>query len=153
MTNTVYTFGYSGVKAEVLPKLLDLLDADLFDIRYSAGSMNPDYSGKRLRERLGFRYNHIRALGNENYREDNKPIKILDYEAGRIAIECNPKPVVLMCACKEFDSCHRFTTSLKLAKDGFLTVELTREWLVEQGLIDPPKQKKPPKGQDQLPLF
>lgn len=154
MTAKVYTFGYGGIPAAVLAQMLDLLDADLFDIRYSAGSMNPDYSGKRLAERLGFRYNHIRPLGNENYKRDNAPIKIMDYAAGLIAIQCNPKPVVLMCACREYDSCHRHTVSQMLAKDGIVTEEVTREWLVEQGLIQPPKQKKATKkDQGQLPLF
>ena len=153
MTETVYTFGYGGVKAAVLQEMLEWLDADLFDIRFSAGSMNPDYSGKRLRERLEQRYNHIRALGNENYRADDKPIRILDFEAGRIAIACHPKPVVLMCACKEYDTCHRKAVSTMLAKTGITTTELGTEWLIEQGLIPAPAPKKPKKGEGQIPLF
>ena len=153
MTETVYTFGYGGIKAATLQEMLERLDADLFDIRFSAGSMNPDYSGKRFRERLNLRYNHIRALGNENYKADDKPIRILDFDAGRIAIACNPKPVVLMCACKEYDGCHRKVVSSMLAKTGVIATELGADWLIEQGLIDAPKPKRTKKGEGQLPLL
>jgi len=58
---TLYTLGYTGWAVDDVVAALDRLNAVLVDVRISPRSRNPAYSGKRLRERLGDRYVHVRV--------------------------------------------------------------------------------------------
>lgn len=102
----IYTLGYSGRSLASLIDLAQGLDAVLVDVRFSPASRNPDFSGKRLREALGNRYVHLKAFGNENYR-NNGPIKLADPAAGVEAIKAIGGTVILMCACAQYHTCHR----------------------------------------------
>jgi hypothetical protein len=45
------------------------------------------------------RYRHVGALDNRNYR--GGPIQIADLEQGITAIAAHPRPVVLLCGCRD----------------------------------------------------
>jgi uncharacterized protein (DUF488 family) len=66
---------------------------------------------------------HVKALGNMNYRLLS-PVKILDYEAGRVQIAASALPVVLMCVCQAPTHCHRTIVADLLRRDGFTVEEI-----------------------------
>lgn len=123
MTNKVYTIGYTGRKPESIKEIVTTLGATLLDIRLSPRSRVPHWNEGPLRALLGDRYRHVRALGNVNYKAGG-PIQILDYAAGVAAILQHPRPVVLMCACKDVHTCHRGTVANLLREEGFAVQEL-----------------------------
>ena len=138
----VYTIGYSGRSTEDMKAIIEDLDASLFDIRFSPFSRNPAWAGRNLRSVFGFRYFHVKNLGNANYKGDG-PISILDYNAGRLAIEKSARPVILMCACGHYATCHRATVARMLQADGFTVEEIGfkpalahKPALVQNGLFD-----------------
>lgn len=105
MTTEVYTFGYAGKKIEELQRIVQELDAIVFDVRFSPRSRNPAWNKENLETVLGPRYRHVRALGNRNYR--GGPIEIVDMAAGIQEILNAPFSVVLMCVCSDPQVCHR----------------------------------------------
>ncbi|GEM_PF-1121564 len=115
--NTLYTLGYSGLKPEDLGALAEGHDLVILDIRCSPRSRNPVWTKKRLAERLGERYVHLRALGNTDYKGDT--IRIADLEAGirEAAAYLERQSVVLLCACKDVRSCHRLPVAERLAAE------------------------------------
>jgi uncharacterized protein (DUF488 family) len=122
MTRQVYTLGYSGRKLDEVKAFVDEKQAILFDIRYSPRSRNPTWNEGNLRQALGARYKHIRALGNANYRGNS--VRIQDFDTGLQAITRSGRPVILMCACKEYEHCHRSVLADRLRKLGFSVSEL-----------------------------
>ncbi len=82
----------------------------------------------------------MQALGNVNYRQGG-PIQILDYEAGRDQIERCPQPVVLMCTCEKYHTCHRQVVAEMLRRDGFEVTEIDSDGSqageIQQPLFDP----------------
>ncbi len=78
----------------------------------------------------------MQVLGNVNYRQGG-PIQILDYAAGRDQIERCPQPVVLMCACEKYQTCHRQVVAEMLRRDGFEVKEI-ESYVGETGEIQPP---------------
>lgn len=73
---------------------------------------------------------HIRALGNANYRGNS--VRIENFDAGLRAIAASGRPVVLMCACKEYEHCHRSVVAEKQRELGFSVTELTSKPQPEQ---------------------
>jgi uncharacterized protein (DUF488 family) len=122
MTQTVYTAGYSGRSLAALRQLAETLDATIFDVRFSPRSRHPQFSGPRLAEVLGERYVHVPAFGNRNYK--GGPVEIVDYEAGRALVAAHPRPVILLCVCRDPATCHRTVIARRLAGQGFLVREL-----------------------------
>jgi uncharacterized protein (DUF488 family) len=120
MTQTVYTIGYAGKSADDVKRIAEELYATVFDVRFSPRSRNPQFSGRRLAQLLGGRYVHVRAFGNRNYKDG--PIEIVDYEAGRALVEGHPRPVILMCVCRDPGRCHRTAVGRQLVEDGFRVV-------------------------------
>ncbi len=102
MTATIYTYGYGGKHPEELEKMVAELGATIFDVRFSPRSRNPAWSGKRLRERFGDRYQHAKAFGNANYKGGD----------------------ILICVCKDPTICHRTYIARKLVNEGFAVEEL-----------------------------
>jgi uncharacterized protein (DUF488 family) len=125
MTTEVYSIGYGGRSPAQLLSILEEKDAVLFDIRFSPASMNPQWSRKQLSQTLGNRYVHVQALGNANYKNGGE-IKLVDFDLGRKIIDASAKPVVLMCACKDFRTCHRNTVLAKLSMLGYRTREISQ---------------------------
>jgi len=143
MTNQVYTIGYSGRKPEEVKQIACDLGAVLFDIRFSPRSRIPQWAGSNVKALVGAgNYLHMKALGNANYKVDG-PIAILDYNAGRLAIEQSTRPVILMCACTHYATCHRATVANMLQSDGFTVEEIgvkpapaRKPALTQRGLFD-----------------
>ena len=109
---TLYHCGYTapGAEAEIEQFMRDPHTL-LLDIRLRPLSRwRPMWNKKQLQARWGKRYLHCRDLGNVNYNDRSLPIVL-----------CNPGPpltlaawclgrgysLVLLCACKEYVTCHR----------------------------------------------
>lgn len=118
----IYTVGYSGIKVTDLKRAVEELDALIMDIRYSPMSRIPMWRRENLTATFGERYVHVRALGNVNYK--GGPISIVDYVAGRRAIENSNRTVILMCVCGHYATCHRAVVASLLRSDGFEVEEL-----------------------------
>ena len=73
----------------------------------------------------GARYHHIKALGNRNYK--GGPISIVDYEAGKAAIERSGRPVILTCVCRDYTTCHRRAVAERLREEGLEVEEVGQE--------------------------
>jgi len=70
-----------------------------------------------LQAALGSRYVHLGAFGNRNYQ--GGPVDIVDYEAGRAALEALERPALLMCMCRDPAACHRSVIMERLRAEGF----------------------------------
>jgi uncharacterized protein (DUF488 family) len=133
MTQKIYTLGYSGRTPAALKAIIDNLDAMLFDIRFSPRSRDPRWARKNIEALLGpDRYRHVKALGNVNYK--GGPIEFVDFAAGLELIKQSPRPVVLLCVCKDPAICHRTVAATRLRELGFTVTE------VGQAKADPPAQ-------------
>lgn len=121
MTNKVYLVGYSGLTPERLRNIATSLGATVIDIRFRAGSRVACWNKSALAASLG-RYRHVPALGNAEYKTGG--MRIADYATGKAAIEAAESPVILMCACKSPDGCHRTVVGEMLRRDGFDVTEL-----------------------------
>jgi uncharacterized protein (DUF488 family) len=139
----LYTLGYSGWTLEAIQEVAQAHNAVVCDIRYAPFSRHPQWRKHQLVQLLGARYQHVRALGNRNYKSGG-PIILSDYETGKQAIAeilATGQSVILMCACKELAHCHRRIAAEQLAADlGVRPMHLT-----------PPKQQCVPEKQG--PLF
>lgn len=106
--NTIYTIGYAGWTPGGVKTRVEALGAVLLDIRYSPYSKRPEWRGDSLKTLLGrARYQHMKTLGNRNYRDG--PIV---FDAPEAAIETvthllTRQPIVLLCGCRDADTCHR----------------------------------------------
>jgi uncharacterized protein (DUF488 family) len=82
----------------------------LVDIRLSPSSRwFPDWRGSALAGRYGSRYQHLPAFGNVKYRTPGT-VQLVDAEAGiewAMAHLRQGRSLVLLCACKDYDRCHR----------------------------------------------
>jgi uncharacterized protein (DUF488 family) len=129
MTGTVQTLGY--MHPDAATTLAAWMASDpmtvLVDIRYSPRSRwRPQWTKKALEAAYGGRYIHVKAFGNVNYRDPVAPIRLLDPDAGvRWALKTLHAgySLILLCACKEDDRCHRKTVAT----------------LIEQALEPPPQ--------------
>ena len=118
MEGTLYTVGYAGRTLEELVALAEAHQALLVDIRYSARSRIPAFTQASLARGLGDRYVHVPALGNRNYQAG--PIALADYPAGREAIRAllmHETALVLLCVCRNVQTCHRATVAEALSND------------------------------------
>lgn len=106
----VFHFGYQGHKSsEALLAAVNEIGAVLCDVRLVPYSRwQPAWNKKNLTSLFGDAYVHIPQLGNLNYKSGG-PVAIADMEAGlQIVLEILEKqPVVLMCVCRNFETCHR----------------------------------------------
>lgn len=134
----IYTVGYTGASMERLVEKVRSVDGMLIDIRYSPRSRAPLWGqpsflkhfgalgGADLEDGSPGRYLHLRHWGNENYA--GGPIVIRDLNLGAKVLEQkvqeNPGMVpILMCACADFERCHRRTVSEWLEKRFGTVVE------------------------------
>lgn len=110
--HTIYTIGYAGWKPEELKAQVDELGAMLIDIRYSPRSRRPEWNREALRGLWGQNwerfYLHLVALGNRNYKSGGA-IELAAPEVGLKALApvLRERPIVLLCACRDADMCHR----------------------------------------------
>lgn len=107
------TLGYTEQDAQQrLDDFMAQPDTGLVDIRYSPRSRwRPEFNQSALIERYGAaRYGHCKALGNVNYNKPGEPIKLSDPFAGVRMVTYllqGGRSLVLLCACKDYERCHR----------------------------------------------
>lgn len=115
----VITTAYTLVRPQDLADLAELGDALVVDIRLRARSWVPAYRGYALRRELGERYIHIPELGNVNYRDRDLPIEIADLEGGIAKLRAaanGHRAAVLLCGCRELETCHRRVVAEELSR-------------------------------------
>lgn len=107
---TVYECGYRRTPVRSICAMAAELDAPIADIRYAVtpwGAAAPAAfealaPGRRV---------HVRDLGNVNYK--GGPIRLLHTERGLDTLvsiaDAAGGRVIVMCACAEYESCHRRT--------------------------------------------
>lgn len=138
-----YTFGYRTVASPA--NLVQAVDANgglLVDIRHRPNYGNPLFSKENLlrlcsatnpttgKPTRPCNYIHLSALGNRNYGVPGSDFCLANETLGLEAIDffLQRHPLTLMCACMEFDQCHRSLVSQLLAKNlGITTQELRVE--------------------------
>src|SRR5579859_1825105 len=107
----VYTLGYATPGAELLlESWMNEPQTLLVDIRLSPFSRwSPSWRGRMLAARYGSRYQHLPAFGNVNYRTSGA-IELADVDAGvewAMRHLLQGQNLVLLCACKDYERCHR----------------------------------------------
>src|SRR5512133_3543467 len=115
--NTIYTLGYSGLQAEQLHAAAQEYHLKVIDVRLSPRSRVVTWTGARLRALLGDDYLHLPAFGNVNYKNDG-PIQLAAPTTGvRLAsLELEQHPILLLCACRDLQTCHRLVVANLLAE-------------------------------------
>lgn len=123
----LYTIGYSGLALEDVARFVEERDALLIDTRLKPYSPRPEWQKAAIGRRLGTRYMSVPKLGNVNYKIGG-PIQLQD-EDGGISVIMNAldeRPVILLCACKEPDGCHRkYISDVVSAKTGVPAIHLS----------------------------
>jgi hypothetical protein len=145
MTRQVFTLGYGGHKPAQIKEAAERLGADVFDIRFSPRSRALCWMKSHLEKLLPGRYFHVKPLGNAAYKTGG--IELVNYPQGRRLIERNPRPVILMCGCKDYHTCHRATVASLLKADSYEVEELGQL----PPLVDEPK--KPNGGSGAAPVI
>lgn len=125
----IQTIGYTGRKPAEIAAIVRESDGLLLDIRYSAKSRNPAWNKRQLEEMLSGKYCHLWEWGNVNYKGGE--IDIADYDYGLTMLQAIIKDaeaagnlsgneiILLMCACKDADHCHRTEVARLLRADGY----------------------------------
>lgn len=122
--NTIYTVGYNGGwTVELLARELAQRNAVLLDIRHNPTSTKAEWRRAALERALRSRYRHVPELGNRNYQSG--PIELVDPEAALTvaALLLERGPVVLLCACPNWQTCHRRQAADFLSERLGATVE------------------------------
>jgi uncharacterized protein (DUF488 family) len=116
----LYTAGYNNWVDDDFFKTLRELNEDyvVIDVRFSPFSKMPWWTKKALSNELGESYIHMGKLGNINYNSVNSLIKIADIETCEKVIQIMNKGFVciLLCACDEYDKCHRKIVAEEIQK-------------------------------------
>jgi len=110
----IFTYGYSGATPADLAAYVSELDAYLIDIRFSPLSRVPRWRQDALRVLVGTtehgraRYRWVQELGNVNYNTEG-PIRLYAPDEGvqDIVRYVAARPVILLCGCKDWRTCHR----------------------------------------------
>lgn len=112
----LYTFGYAGAGAGAGDALDAVMLAPmmlLVDIRLRPQSRYwPVWNKKHLLARWGSRYTHEKQLGNVNYKNRSLPVQLCGLRVeqailGLVALLKQGYSVTLLCACRDFETCHR----------------------------------------------
>ncbi len=118
----IFTTGYTGKDISNLKPLLETLDAMLIDIRFAPFSQVMHWRKVYLKALLGEKYRHIPNLGNRTFGEDK--ITIQNLNLGIETVLNLPFNIVLMCACKKIENCHRRIIIEELHKREVETEEI-----------------------------
>lgn len=120
----LYTYGYQGGSLEDLRHYI-AAGALILDTRLVPTSPNPLWRRASLERALGERYRWCKALGNVHFRSGG-PVQLLDPEAGLMLLAglIRESPVILLCACRAWQSCHRRVVA-ELAQDALPGLQVT----------------------------
>jgi Active DUF488-N3 subclade len=128
---SVYTLGYSQPGARlVLDTLIWQEGWLLIDIRHAPVSTWPDWTERALLQRYGPGYMHLPALGNLHYRDHRLPIVLADAPAGvRQVVQSvdDGRRCLLLCACKDYRTCHRAIVARLLQQAGVPVTHLVNQ--------------------------
>lgn len=104
----IYTVGYVGWTPEALQREAQYLNARVLDIRINPTSMRPGWRKQELAALLGSAYHHLPDLGNVNY-ANGGPINLANpmRAVERVRRWLIQGPVILLCACANWQTCHR----------------------------------------------
>lgn len=118
--NKIYTMGYGDPSS--VGRLQHLMSNDstlLIDVRKSPRTGYIMWNGETLARAWGKRYRQAgQFLGNINYK--GGPIQIADMETGvkgLISYYTQGHDLILLCGCKNYDTCHRHTIIDYLRKE------------------------------------
>jgi activating signal cointegrator 1 len=123
-THMIYTVGYNGGwTVELLAREIASRNAYLLDIRHKPTSTKAEWRRVALTQRFGRRYHHVPGLGNVNYQGGE--IHLADPEGAMPVVRelLDRGPVVLLCACPNWQTCHRRQAAAFLAERLGATVE------------------------------
>ena len=123
---TIYTAGYTGKLVQQLVERACSMDALVLDVRLAPRSRSPAWNKGPLTTALDFRYRHVPALGNQNYKNGG-PVAVQDMTAGIAEVEAalrNYPAVILLCVCKETANCHRGVIAEALRAEGHRVEDL-----------------------------
>ena len=133
VTPYVYTLGYSQPGARlVLDTLIWHEGWLLVDIRHAPVSTWPDWTQRALLQRYGPGYVHLPALGNLHYRDHRLPIVLADAPTGvRSVMQTvdDGQRCLLLCACKDYRTCHREIVARLLQQAGVPVTHLVNQTL------------------------
>ena len=133
VTPSVYTLGYSQPGARlVLDTLIWHEGWLLVDIRYAPVSTWPDWTQRALLQRYGPAYVHLPALGNLHSRDHHLPIVLADAPTGiRSVVRTvdDGRRCLLLCACKDYRTCHREIVARLLQQAGVPVTHLVNHTL------------------------
>lgn len=145
----LYTLGYTGHLPADVVAMVQATGALLVDVRFAPYSRwQPAWNERALGAVLGEDYVHVKALGNENYKGEgivlHRPTEGVAYVVNRL----HERDVVIMCACKHVETCHRRDVSaLVVEACGCEVVHLDKamvQALARGGdmgdVVHPPKQ-------------
>jgi len=140
MDKQLFDIGYMEIKdPQLLKQVAEKLDAIIVDARFSPRSRNPKWNQSNLVTLLKDRYEHVKGLGNKNYK--GGPIEFLDLEEAIREVDnlLTQKPVILMCMCPNRERCHRTEFARIFEKrTGIHSTPLTLELCQElTGYVDP----------------
>ncbi len=107
---TIYQVGYHGLNMDKLCAAVRAVDGVLVDVRRRTGRFH--WKSSDFRAALESRYVHLRGFGNRNYRAPSLPIELHDPTTARNELKhligrTGCKSTVLMCACEDYELCHR----------------------------------------------
>lgn len=121
--HTLYTYGYLGSEPETLRRHTDVLDALVVDIRYSPRSRVGHWNRGPLERLLAQRYVYVHALGNRNYKGTG-PIEFEDLAGGvdEVFELLQEQSVILLCACRDVQTCHRMPAAEAIARRGKVNI-------------------------------
>lgn len=107
--------GYANRDAEQVVEELMAQSSSIYllDVRLQARSRwYPAWNKGPLKEKWGQRYIHERCLGNLNYQYPDRPITLANPESAAewvVSWLQHGCSFVVLCACKNYDRCHRKT--------------------------------------------
>jgi hypothetical protein len=143
------------VPVEAIEAKAKELDAVILDTRFKAWSKDPEFNQGRLLTRFGGeRYRFMGAqFGNTNYRSQTGPITIANFDDGYMAIRglVTRQPVLLLCACWQWTTCHR-TVVANMLKERLRLFNVESE-IKHLTKTDLPKQQKKEKKVENFDLF
>ncbi len=119
----IFTTGYLTWTPEALETVVEQLDAMVVDIRLTPQSRNPAWRQNALIKRFDERYIWVKEWGNVRYKI-GPPVELLDFDAGLAHVRELSGNLILLCACRQYDACHRKDVAERLKSLGIETEEL-----------------------------
>lgn len=129
----IYTAGYSGKSAAQLQEKARELNAPVLDIRLVPWSQwQFEWRRYALEQRFGAKgYFVLSAWGNLNYKPEDrsKGYAPQDWDAGMrifqaILSSTGAENFILLCGCREYETCHRRVVAERLREAGYSVEEL-----------------------------